>query len=166
MNANKAFHRTAHKAPPVTADVGRRVMRQLIATFVMVAVLTGCKSSGTTRLKTLNTLHEQDIYASLKNEPIPLPRTTPYDHDAEKRRVFNEAFRAGWDCAISGALLHGTFGTPIELSEKMNPIWTAGWQAGTKAGSDRWMIEAQRERNRTGQQGAPPYGAQGAAGER
>ena len=26
INPNKAFHRTAHKAPPVNADVGIRIM--------------------------------------------------------------------------------------------------------------------------------------------
>jgi len=103
----------------------------------------------------MGTFHEKEIYATLRNEPIPLPKTTPYDRNSGQRDTFEQGFRNGWDCAISGALLHGTFGTPTDLSVEMRKIWSAGWDAGTKKGTERWLVESQRLRGGSGQQSPP-----------
>ena len=122
-------------------------MRQTILTVVAVIALMGCRSNHGQEPLTLDTsFREKAIYSILKHEPIPLPETTPYDRDGGQRKVFNEGFRSGWDCAISGALLYGTFGTPTDLDEEMRKVWSAGWDSGTKAGSDLWLMESRENK--------------------
>jgi hypothetical protein len=86
--------------------------------------------------------HEPEIYAILKEEPVPLPQVTLYDGDARLRQVFVDGFRVGWDRAISGALFHDAYalmGRPEE-----GRVWKSGWRSGTQAGYARWKIESQR----------------------
>ncbi len=112
--------------------------------------LLGCRS-GRVQPVALDSFREQAIYASLKKEAVPIPASTPYDSEARRRQFFDDGFRAGWDCAISGALLHGTFGTPVDLPSDTRDAWTAGWRSGTKTGSDRWQTEHQKLRPEIGQ---------------
>ena len=103
--------------------------------------LLGCKSVSRSKSGASDAFHEKAIYAALKSEPVPLPANTPYDGDARQRDAFNEGFRRGWDRAISGAFLHGTFGIPSSLSKDLHEAWSAGLKSGTKVGSDRWIGE-------------------------
>ena len=49
INPNKAFHRTAHKAPPVNADVGTKEMNiRNIAAVIWTLCLIGCATPPTT----------------------------------------------------------------------------------------------------------------------
>lgn len=121
-------------------------MKEIIAASLIAVTLIGCSSPQTPRTGALDTFHEKEIYSTLRNEPIPLPKTTRYDRDSDQRNVFERGFRNGWDCAISGALLHGTFGTPADLNAEMRRSWSAGWDAGTRKGTDRWLLESQRRR--------------------
>ena len=126
-------------------------MKEIIAASLIAVTLIGCSSPQTPRTDTLDTFHEKEIYSTLRNEPIPFPKPTPYDRNSGQRYTYEQGFRNGWDCAISGALLHGTFGTPTDLSAEMRKIWSAGWDAGTKKGTDRWLVESQRLRDRSSQ---------------
>lgn len=128
-------------------------MSKIIATIVVAIALAGCRSTQTVDPVTLNTFYEKAIYDRLKNELDPLPTETPYGNDERQVEAFNDGFRRGWDCAISGALLHGTFGTPTDLTEETRRAWSAGWASGTKMGSGRWMKESQNLREENGQQG-------------
>jgi len=131
-------------------------MRQIIVTIVTAIALAGCRSSQTVEPVpvTLDTFQEKAIYARLKSEPVPLPTETPYANDQGQLEAFNEGFRRGWECAISGSLLHGTFGTPTDMIEETRRAWSAGWQSGTKMGSGRWMTESQKLREESGQPGS------------
>jgi hypothetical protein len=113
--------------------------------------LVGCESSPPQKPVASETFHENAIYAVLKREPVPLPQSAPYNGDARHREAFNEGFRSGWDRAISGALLHGTFGTPTDLPKDLREAWSAGWKSGAKTGSDRWFAESKRQQETLGQ---------------
>ncbi len=129
-------------------------MRPLFPIMVAAIGLVGCESSPLQRAVASDTFHEKAICAALKSEPVPLPQNTPYDGDARQREAFNEGFRSGWGRAISGALLHGTFGTPPDLSKDLQEPWSAGWKSGAKVGSDRWFVESKRQQETLGQGGA------------
>ena len=126
-------------------------MRPLFPIMVAAIGLVGCRSGAPQKPVASDTFHEKAIYAALKIEPVPLPQSTPYDGDARQREAFNEGFRSGWDRAISGALLHGTFGTPTDLPKVLQEPWKAGWKSGTTVGSDRWIAESKRQREMLGQ---------------
>ena len=128
-------------------------MRPLFPILVATIGLVGCESSPPEKQAASDTFHENEIYAALKSEPVPLPQSTPYDGDVRQREAFNEGFRSGWDRAISGALLHGTFGTPTDLPKDLREPWSAGWKSGTKVGSDRWFAESRRRQETLGQPG-------------
>ena len=131
-------------------------MKRIAATVVAMVGILGCRSNDASKPVALDMFHEKAIYATLRTEPIPLPKTTAYDGDDRQRQTFDDAFRSGWECAISGALLHGTFGTPNDLAKEMRGVWSSGWDAGTKAGSDRWLKENRKLRDEGGQQSAAP----------
>lgn len=126
-----------------------------------VVGLLGCASRQTLKPTAFDlSAREKAIYATLKDEPIPLPKETPFDVNSRQREIFNAGFRDGWDCAISGALLHGTFGTPTDLTDDLRKVWSAGWKAGGFAGSNRWLMEDQKmNQEQHGQQSAGPYGS-------
>lgn len=132
-----------------------RPIHSFILLFAVLAGLLGCQSSPPPQPVVFDPFQEKAIYATLKSEPVPLPQSTPYDGDALQRDVFNEGFRRGWDRAISGALLHGTFGTPTDLSKGLREAWSAGWKSGAKIGGDRWLEESKRLRETLSQ----PVGA-------
>jgi hypothetical protein len=119
-------------------------VRLLILAFSGLIVSLGCKSNPPSKLEAHDLLHEREIYASLKDEPVPVPSSTAYDASARQRQSFIDGFQTGWDLAISGALLHGTFGTPVDLPADIREAWTAGWKSGTKLGSDRWLAESRK----------------------
>jgi len=124
-------------------------MRPLLPLIAAAIDLVGCESSPPQKLAAPGTFHEKAIYAALKNEAVPLPQSTAYDGDVRQRKAFNEGFRSGWGAAISGALLHGTFGTPTDEA------WSAGWKSGAKAGSDRRLAESKRQQGTLGQPDGP-----------
>ena len=126
-------------------------MKAIIAASLTAVALIGCSSPQTPRTGTIDAFLEKEIYAVLRKEPIPLSPTTPYDRDSGQRDAFEQGFCNGWECAISGALLHGTFGTPTDLTAEMRKVWSAGWDAGAKKGMDRWLVESQSLRERGGQ---------------
>ncbi len=115
--------------------------------------LVGCESKPQHEPIASDTFHEQAIYTALKSEPVPLPQRTSYDGDARQREAFDEGFRSGWDRAISGALLHGTFGTPTDVPNELHGAWSAGWKSGAKAGGDRWSAESKRQQATASQTG-------------
>jgi hypothetical protein len=120
-------------------------MRPLFPIIVAAFGLVGCESSPPPKPVAFDPFREKAIYAALKSEPVPLPQSTPYDSDVRQREAFNEGFRTGWDRAISGALAHGTFGTPTNPPRDLREAWSAGWKSGTKVGSERWFTESQQE---------------------
>jgi len=126
-------------------------MKLLFATILTAFSLVGCESSPPPIPVARDPFREKAIYAALKMEPVPLPESTPCDGDTRQRAAFNEGFRSGWDRAISGALLHGTFGTPIDLPNDLHHAWSAGWKSGAKVGSDRWSAESKRQQETVGQ---------------
>ncbi len=132
-------------------------MKQILAIIVASIALVGCRSSQTGEPITLDTFHETTIYAQLKDEPIPLPNENPYGNNSGQRESYIEGFRGGWDWAISGALLRGTFVTPTDLPDAEHAAWSAGWELGAKMGSDRWMKERDKIQNEGGQQSVAPY---------
>ena len=127
---------------------GRRQKSHLklsILHLVLVIALLGCQSRPAQKKFTWDPFRDQAIYAVLKGEPVPILRSSPYDGDPRRRAAFDEGFRSGWDRAISGALLHGTFGTPTDLSWDLQDAWSAGWHSGAKLGSDQWLAESLRQ---------------------
>jgi hypothetical protein len=72
--------------------------------------------------------------------------------------VFTRKPKASNQSAHSGALLHGTFGTPVDLPGDGREAWTAGWKSGAKMGIDRWQAESQKLREGIGQPDAPGNG--------
>ncbi len=130
-------------------------MKPILATIVVAIALSGCRNSQSVEPITLDTFRDTEIYARLKNEPVPLPTETPFWNDEKQRESYNEGFRSGWDWAISGALLHGTFATPTDLPEETHTAWSAGWKLGTKMGSGRWMTERDKLCKEGGQSGHP-----------
>ena len=136
-------------------------MRFFVLIFTALIALLGCKSSPPPKaVVASDSFHEQAIYAALKDVAVPLPQSTPYYADVRQRQSFTDGFRTGWEHAISGALLHGTFGTPADLPDDMREAWAAGWKSGTKMGSDRWMAENQKLREKIGQQDGAANGSQ------
>lgn len=121
-----------------------RAMRVIVAIAMALTFLTGCASSHKPVPGAPRSLRENDIYAALRTEPIPLPDETPYDDDERQRTLFGDGFRSGWDWAISGALLHGTSAGPAGLTPDMMNAWWAGWDRGTTRGSERWLKESQK----------------------
>ena len=103
-------------------------MKQILAIIVASIALVGCRSSQTGEPITLDTFHETTIYAQLKDEPIPLPNENPYGNNSGQRESYIEGFRGGWDWAISGTLLRGTFVTPTDLPDAEHAAWSAGWE--------------------------------------
>jgi hypothetical protein len=136
-------------------------MKKRFAITLAVVSLLGCTSSQTLKPTAFDlSPREKAIYFALKDEPIPLPKETPYDGNSRQREVFNAGFRDGWDCAISGAMLHGTFGTPTDLTDDLRKVWSAGWKAGGVVGSNRWLMEDQRMyQEQHSQLSAGPYGS-------
>lgn len=120
-------------------------MRALI-TLLAACLLAGCKTQPPSQLAPSDHLHEQAIHAILKKAPVPAPRNTPYDSDERQRQAFTDGFRTGWDQAISGALLHGTFAAPVDLADDLRTAWTRGWCSGIGAGIDRWQAESRKAR--------------------
>jgi len=129
-------------------------VRPSILILCVLTSLVGCRSTPPAESRSPDEFHEQAIYAALKHEPVPIPQSTLYGSDARQQQSFADGFRNGWERAISGALLHGTFGTPANLSADVREAWTAGWKSGTKIGSDRWMAKSQELRERNGQSGS------------
>jgi hypothetical protein len=126
-------------------------MKQITTALLVSVALTGCRTYHAETPLTLDTpAEEKAIYAALKVEPTPIPKATPYDRNREHRQVFEEGFRAGWDCAVSGALLHGTYGIPPDVPKEKRNAWSDGWGAGAKAGSERWLSERQSMQERIG----------------
>lgn len=128
-------------------------MRTSLPIILAVIGLVGCESPLMQKRVAIDTSHEKAIYGRLKSEPVPLLETTPYDGDARRSDVFNEGFRNGWERAISGALLHGTFGTPTDLPKDLREAWSSGWKSGAKVGSQRWLAERKRQEEALGQPG-------------
>lgn len=126
-------------------------MRSFTLLFTMLVGLLGCESSPPPKRVSFDPLNEKAIYAALKSEPVPFPQTTPYDGNTRQREAFNAGFRSAWHRAISGALLHGTFGTPTDLANDLREAWIAGWKSGAKVGGDRWLAESKRQRETAGQ---------------
>jgi hypothetical protein len=130
-------------------------MRPLLPIIVAAFGLVGCESSPPPKPVSFDPFHGKAFYAVLKSEPVPLPQRSPYDGDVRQREAYNEGFRSGWDCAISGALLHGTFGTPTDLPKDLHEAWSAGWKSGAKTGNDRWFTESKRQQETLGQPDGP-----------
>lgn len=127
-------------------------MKRITTAFLVSVFLTGCRADHAETPLTLDaSAEEKAIYAALKVEPTPIPKATPYDRNREHRQVFEDGFRTGWDCAISGALLHGTFGIPPDVPKEKRNAWSDGWRAGAKAGGERWLLERQSIQERNGQ---------------
>jgi hypothetical protein len=126
------------------------MIRDHLILCVLIGLL-GCKSTPPPETRASGEFQEQAIYAALKKEPVPIPQSTLYGSDVRQQRFFAEGFRSGWERAISGALLHGTFGTPVDLPVDGREAWTAGCKSGTKMGSDRWQAERQKLREGIGQ---------------
>ena len=134
----------------------RPILLMALATFALV----GCKSSSETRLVASDFFRMKAVYQVLGSEPIPVPQQTPYDGDTRQHGAFNEGYRDGWQRAISGDLLKGTFGTPIDLPKHLLEPWRAGWEAGAKVGIDRWHAERTRQLEEDGQPVGPANGSQ------
>ena len=126
-------------------------MIRIIAIFIGVLALVGCKSEHVLLEAPQDMFYAKAIYSRLKEEPIPLPKVTPYNSNIKHRAVFDDGFRSGWECAISGSFLHGTFGTPVDLEKEKREIWSAGWDEGIKTGFNRWQKERQKIQNESGQ---------------
>jgi hypothetical protein len=127
-------------------------MRPILLIALAAFGLIGCKSSPETRPVAYDFIRMKAVYQILKSEPIPVPHQTPYDGDTRQHEAFNEGYRDGWQRAISGDLLKGTFGTPIDLPKDLLKPWRAGWEAGAKVGIDRWHAERTRQLEVNGQQ--------------
>lgn len=72
-------------------------MNRLILITVAVAVA-GCASDSTPPPAAQQAYHGQII-----NRPIPLPTTTPFENDAERRTVYLEWYWFGYKEALGGA---------------------------------------------------------------
>jgi hypothetical protein len=126
-------------------------MRAFFPILIAAFSLVGCESSPPPKPVAFDPFHEKAIYAVLKSEPVPPPPRSAYDGPVHQREAFIEGFESGWERAISGALLHGTFGTPRDLPKDLRDPWTAGWKSGAKLGSDRWFAESKRQQETLGQ---------------
>ena len=126
-------------------------MRPLLPIIMAALGLVGCESSPPQKTTASDALHEKAIYAVLKSEPVPPPPRSAFDGRVRQREAFIEGFESGWERAISGALLHGTFGTPGDLSNDLREAWSAGWKSGAELGSDRWFAESKRQQETLGQ---------------
>jgi hypothetical protein len=135
-------------------------MRPLLLIALAAFGLAGCKSSPETRPVAYDVFRMKAVYQVLKSEPIPVPQLTPYDGDTRQHEALNEGYRDGWQRAISGDLLKGTFGTPIDLPKDLLEPWRAGWEAGAKFGFDRWFAERTRQLEANGQPVGPANGCQ------
>jgi hypothetical protein len=135
-------------------------MRPILLMALAALGLVGCKSSPETRPVAHDSFRMKAVYQVLNSEPIPVPQQTPYDGDTRQHEAFNEGYRDGWQRAISGDLLKGTFGTPIDLPKDLLEPWRAGWEAGAKVGNDRWHAERTRQLEANGQPVGPANGSQ------
>jgi len=109
----------------------------LLLAFALLSF--GC---GTAREKTVSlnlNPEEQIISQRLQQEPIPLPKTTPFDSDARKQEAYFSGFRKAWNFVISGNFLHGTMG--VSIPDGLEEPWNAGWNDGYKIASDHWLQE-------------------------
>ncbi len=135
-------------------------MRELLLIALAAFGLVGCKSISETRPVAHDVFRMKAVYQVLNSEPTPVPQQTLYDGDTRQHEAFNEGYRNGWQRAISGDLLKGTFGTPIDLAKDLLEPWTAGWEAGAKVGFERWLAERTRQLEANGQPDGPANGSQ------
>jgi hypothetical protein len=135
-------------------------MTRPILAVALAGTLLGCESNSPTTGGKRDPLHEQEIYAVLKEQPVPQPKDTPYDADVRRREVYLQAFRAGYEYAISGRALHTFMPSAAGLPQDMHGVWNAGCNAGSKAGSDRWLAEYQSLVKPGGQPGRAADGSQ------
>jgi hypothetical protein len=116
----------------------------LVLGWILAVGVVGCRTDPpvTQRLdpRSFGLVGEREIFAVLKEEPVPLPRTTPYDADSRQRQVYLDGFRIGWPRAISGSFLHDVFGVPSDR------ICMEGSHSGFEMGLDRWHTEELRLR--------------------
>jgi hypothetical protein len=117
--------------------------------LALLCLTMGCSSSdlddddSDIRVPRSNTLHQKEIYARLKREPVPYPDNSAFSSDRKERKSFDKGFRLGWERAISSANLDASLWNPEEPDERQE-AWRAGIESGMKAGRERWMQEFQQ----------------------
>jgi hypothetical protein len=71
--------------------------------------------------------------ALVENQPVPLPKNTPYDRDPDNKRTYLTSYQEGYRTGLTGYYI-----TPLFQGEPRHPERVAGYYDGMSAGWQYW----------------------------